>query len=207
MATCHWGVSRPRSIGSRSARKNASRSAISSPRQAGTTAGSALIDEPFFRKDLTDLCRRSKAVRPLAVFFKQKDCPDCEVLHRRILTGPELRDTLARFDALQLDLWSRTPITTPAGERLAVRDRARRLGLQYAPGIVLFDTEGREVIRWESGFRLFHTLGMFDYGASKAYRSEPDFQRFLSAKSEHIRAAGRDVDIWRYADEPRDARP
>jgi CelD/BcsL family acetyltransferase involved in cellulose biosynthesis len=59
-----------------------------------------------------------------------------------------------------------------------------------------------EAKRWESGFRLFHTLGMFDYVASGAYRREPDFQRFLSAKSEHIRATGRDVNIWRYADEP-----
>ena len=33
-------------------------------------------------------------------------------------------------------------------------------------------------------------------------RLAPNFQRFLSAKAEHIREAGRDVNIWRYADEP-----
>ena len=64
------------------------------------------------------------------------------------------------------------------------------------------DADGREVIRWESSFRVFHTQGMFDYVSSGAYRSEPSFQRFLSARAEHIRETGRDVNIWRYADEP-----
>jgi hypothetical protein len=59
-----------------------------------------------------------------------------------------------------------------------------------------------EAKRWESGFWLFHTLGMFDYVASGAYCREQDFQRFLSGKNERIRASGGDVNIWRYADEP-----
>lgn len=171
-------------------------------REGAGDSGSALIDEPFFARNLTDLRRGGKHNRPLAVFFEQKDCPDCEVLHRRILVDPELRELIKRFDAVQLDMWSAKPVVTPSGDKQPAREWARRLGVNYAPAIVLFDASGREVIRWESGFRLFHTLGMFDYVASGAYRREPDFQRFLSAKSEHIRATGRDVNIWRYADEP-----
>ena len=49
---------------------------------------------------------------------------------------------------------------------------------------------------------MFHTTGMFDYTVSGEYLREPSFQRFLSARAEHIREAGRDVNIWRYADEP-----
>jgi ABC-type Mn2+/Zn2+ transport system ATPase subunit len=45
-------------------------------------------------------------------------------------------------------------------------------------------------------------MGMIDYVASGEYRKEPSFQRFLAAKTEHIREAGLDVNIWRYADEP-----
>jgi len=77
-----------------------------------------------------------------------------------------------------------------------------QLGVNYAPGIVLFDSTGKEAIRWESSFRVFHTLGMFDYIVTGEYRREPSFQRFLSAKAEHLRETGRDVNIWRYADEP-----
>ena len=165
-------------------------------------ASGEMIGEDFFLKNTTDLRRRGKAARPLAVFFEQKDCPDCEVLHRRVLADPETRKIVAGFDNVQLDMWSRDLITTPEGRRMAVRDWVRQLGVNYAPGIVLFDHTGKEVIRWESSFRVFHTLGMFDYVASGEHLREPNFQRFLSAKTEHIRESGRDVNIWRYADEP-----
>ena len=161
----------------------------------------ALIGEPFFRKT-ADLRRQGKNAKPLAVFFEQKDCPDCEVLHRRVLADPELRAELAKFDNVQLDMWSRETVTTPSGRRLPVREWARQLGVNYAPGIVLFDTNGKETIRWESSFRVFHTLGMFTYTSTGEYRKEPSFQRYLSARAEHIRESGKDVNIWRYADEP-----
>lgn len=171
-------------------------------REVPKQASGDMIKQDFFLKNATNLRRSGKAARPLAVFFEQKDCPDCEVLHRRVLADPETRDVIAKFDNVQLDMWSRELITTPEGKRMPVRDWVRRLGVNYAPGIVLFDADGKEVIRWESSFRVFHTLGMFDYVASKSYRKEPSFQRFLAAKTEHIREAGLDVNIWRYADEP-----
>lgn len=171
-------------------------------RETASSAGDALIAEDFFLKNATDLRRHGKQPKPLAVFFEQKHCPDCGVLHRRVLADPEARTAVAKFDAVQLDMWSRNPVTTPGGRRLPVRDWARQLGVNYAPGIVLFDVTGTEIIRWESSFRVFHTMGMFDYVSSGAFRDEPSFQRYLSARTEHIRESGRDVNIWRYADEP-----
>ena len=170
-----------------------------SAKGAGT---GAMIAEHFFLKDARDLRRRGPSPKPLAVFFEQKDCPDCEVLHRRVLADPETRAVIGRFDNVQLDMWSRDTITTPDGRKMPVREWARALGVNYAPGIVLFNAQGQEVIRWESSFRVFHTMGMFDYVVSGAYRKEPSFQRFLGAKTEHIRETGADVNIWRYADEP-----
>ena len=171
-------------------------------REAPGQASGEMIGEDFFLTNATDLRRRGKQAKPLAVFFEQKDCPDCEVLHRRVLADPDTRSVIAKFDNVQFDMWSRNMITTPEGQRMPVRDWVRQLGVNYAPGIVLFDQKGKEVIRWESSFRVFHTLGMFDYLVSGAYLREPSFQRFLSAKSEQIREAGQDVNIWRYADEP-----
>ena len=171
-------------------------------REVPKQASGEMIKQDFFLKNTTDLRRRGKPAKPLAVFFEQKDCPDCAVLHRRVLTDPETRAVIAKFDNVQLDMWSRDLITTPEGKRMAVRDWVRQLGVNYAPGIVLFDPAGKEVIRWESSFRVFHTMGMFDYIAAGGYLKEPNFQRYLAAKTEHIREAGRDVNIWRYADEP-----
>jgi thioredoxin-related protein len=169
-------------------------------REVPAKGSGALISQPFFKKT-ADL-RRTGKPKPLAVFFEQKDCPDCEVLHRRVLADPELRAELGRFDNVQLDMWSNEPVTTPDGRHLPAREWARQLGVNYAPGIVLFDANGKETIRWESSFRVFHTLGMFTYTSTGEYRKELSFQRYLSAKAEHIRESGRDVNIWRYADEP-----
>lgn len=178
-------------------------------REVPKQAAGPLISEPFFQKT-ADLRRQTQIgtlrqdgkARPLAVFFEQQDCPDCEVLHRRVLADPELRAELGRFDSVQLDMWSNEPVTTPDGKRLPVREWARQLGVNYAPGIVLFDESGKEAIRWESSFRVFHTLGMLTYTATGEFRREPSFQRYLSARAERIRESGRDVNIWRYADEP-----
>lgn len=159
-----------------------------------------LIAEPFFKKT-NDLRRRGKAAKPLAVFFEQKDCPDCATLHQRVLPDPDVQKQIARFDAVQVDMWSRDALTAPDGRKTTARDWAKKLDVKYAPGIVLFDEKGREIVRWEAGFRAFHTAGMFDYVASGAHRKETNFQRYLSARAEHVRESGRDVNIWRYADE------
>ncbi|MDA8260485.1 MAG: thioredoxin fold domain-containing protein [Betaproteobacteria bacterium] len=193
-------------VGGRNENKVAFRDFVAA-REVPKQASGEMIRQDFFLKNATDLRRHGKGAKPLAVFFEQKDCPDCEVLHRRVLADPETRAVIAKFDNVQFDMWSRNQITTPDGKRMPVRDWVRQLGVNYAPGIVLFDADGKELIRWESSFRVFHTLGMFDYVESKAYRKEPSFQRFLSAKAEHIRDAGRDVNIWRYADEPVAAAP
>ncbi len=171
-------------------------------REAPKQGAGEMISEGFFLNKASDLQRRGKQPKPLAVFFEQKDCPDCEVLHRRVLADPETRSMIAKFDNVQLDMWSRDLITTPEGKKMRVRDWVQQLGVNYAPGIVLFNSQGKEVIRWESSFRVFHTMGMFDYVVTGDYLKEPNFQRFLSAKAEHILETGKDVNIWRYADEP-----
>lgn len=170
-------------------------------REASNKGGGALIAEPFFKK-ISDLRRAGKNAKPLAVFFEQKDCPDCEILHRRVLADPALRTELARFDSVQLDMWSKEMIVAPDGRRMPAREWAKQLGVNYAPGIVIFDAGGKETIRWESSFRVFHTLGMLSYTATGEYLKEPSFQRYLSARAERIRESGHDVNIWRYADEP-----
>lgn len=166
-------------------------------RETGMGQGSLLTEHFFTRPGA--LKRPGK--RPLALFFEQKDCPDCVALHQRVLADAELRSQLARVDAVQLDMWSREPITGLDGKLTTARELARALEVKYAPGIILFDAQGHEIIRWEAGFRVFHTRGMLEYALSGAWRGEPNFQRYLSAWSEHIRESGRDVNIWRYADE------
>jgi thioredoxin-related protein len=133
----------------------------------------------------------------VAVFFEQRDCPNCDTLHREVLTDPETIALISPFDAVQLDMWSDTALVTPSGEKSTARDWAAQLQIRYAPTIVLFAANGDEVIRSEAVFKRFHTQSLFDYVASGAYLQESDFQQFLTDRATAIRSQGKDVDIWK----------
>lgn len=135
--------------------------------------------------------------RPLAVFFEQKRCPNCDTLHREVLTDKTTLALIGRFDVVQLDMWSDTPVVTPQGEATTARSWARRLGVSYAPTLVFFSQDGSEVIRSEAYFKVFHTQSMFDYVLNGGYLSHPSFQRYLSARADTLLEQGVDVDIWR----------
>ncbi|MEO1767649.1 thioredoxin family protein [Thiobacter aerophilum] len=162
-------------------------------------ASGTLHGEDFFAAPPHDL-RRVR--QPIAVFFEQKDCPACDMLHDKVLTDAETRQVVKKLYNLQLDMWSDTPVILPDGRKTTAREWARQLDVKYAPTIVIMDARGKEIIRSEAFFKVFHTQGMFAYAVTGAYRKEPSFQRYLSARAEALREQGRDVDIWRFADEP-----
>jgi len=167
--------------------------------QLPATSGGELNRETFFLAPPYALARNIiHAGRPLAVFFEQTGCHNCDLLHERILTDPETRRLLGQFDAVQLDMRSDTPVITPDGRKTTARDWAGELNLGFAPAIVLFDKQGREVMRIDAFLKTFHVQSVLAYVAQEAYREEPSFQRFISARAEHLRETGVDVNIWDY---------
>lgn len=154
-----------------------------------------LNEQPFFIKPPYDLRRNGD--KPLAVFFEQVQCPNCDLVHREVLSDGDVRAQIERFDVVQLDMWSSEMIVTPDNRKITARSWAKELGVAFAPTVVLFNSSGEEVIRSEAYFKRFHTASIFDYVVSEGYRKEPSFQRYISERAEHIRATGKDVDIWR----------
>jgi thioredoxin-related protein len=63
--------------------------------------------------------------------------------------------------------------------------------------VVFFDDRGEEVFRFDGYLRPFHIESAFDYVTSGAYRQEPQYQRYLQARVERLREAGRTVDLMR----------
>jgi thioredoxin-related protein len=161
---------------------------VAPPRPPG-----ALHDEPFFERPPYDLRARPRD-RPIAVFFEQRDCDECDALHADVLAQPATREALARFRVVQLDRWSATPLTTPDGGETTARTWADALGIGYLPTAVFFD-QGREVIRIEAMLKGFHMRTVMDYVASGAYRSQPSFQRFIQSRTESLRERGVAVDL------------
>jgi thioredoxin-related protein len=144
--------------------------------------------------DLTSLVKQ----KPLAVLFEEPECENCNLLHDRTFAHPDAQPLLTAFNFIQLNRWSDTEIITPKGESLKIEQWAKDLGLGFSPSIVLFDENGDQIMVVDAMFKTFHILGVLDYVSSGAYKSEPNFQRFLSNRSEHIRSTGKDVNIWEY---------
>lgn len=156
-------------------------------------ASGTLHRKPFFATSPYDLTRVTD--RPIAVFFEQKDCAGCDQLHEKILPLPETLAQVRRFHAIQLDRWSDTPVITPAGKKTTARAWADELNVLYVPAAVMFDG-GLEVVRLEAMFHAFHVQSVLDYAASGAYKTEPNLQRFLQQRSDHLRESGVVVDLW-----------
>jgi thioredoxin-related protein len=135
-----------------------------------------LNEEGFFDPPPYALDRsRFPGQQPLAVFFEQGECHACDILHTTPLRDPEVRELLAGFQAVQLDMWGDAPVLTPAGERTTARDWAEALDIFYAPTIVFFDEQGREIIRLDAVTRLYRMRGVLRFVAEKGYLEAPTY--------------------------------
>ncbi len=143
--------------------------------------------QPFFENPPYMLDRRRfPGTRPLAVFFEQHDCHACDILHSGALLDERVQRQIAGFDTVQLDMWSKTPVLTPDGQRLTAVEWAKQLGLFFAPTVVFFDEHGKEVMRIDSVARLYRLSGVLDYVTSKGYEKAPTFLRWrdIAGRSE-----------------------
>ena len=138
-----------------------------------------LNEEDFFAPPPYQLDRsRLPGERPLVVFFEQGECHACDILHGEVLRDPEIHRLFARFDNVQLDLWSDTPVVTPDGRHTTARAWAHDLGLFYAPSLLFFDEHGREIIRVDSVVRFYRLRNVLKYIATRAWLTQPDYQRW-----------------------------
>jgi thioredoxin-related protein len=154
-------------------------------------------DDPFFRKPPYVFDRRKPAPRPLAVFFEQPGCADCDEMHATSLQAAETRELMSRFDVYGIDLKSDVAVVAPDGVKTTATRWARALNVLYTPSVLLFDAAGREVLRVEAYVRMFHLQSALDYVASGAYRQEPNFQLYLQARAEAKRDRGERVDVMK----------
>lgn len=165
---------------------------------AAEPASGKLHDEPFFARPPSDLKRlREGSKKPLAVLFEQKECAPCDELHEKGFKDPAAAKLVPDFDWVRLDLFGRAPLTTFDGKASTEADWGRSLGVAYTPTTVFFDTAGKEVFRIEAYLRPFHLASSLEYVASGAYRSEPNFQRFIQARAQRLRDKGQPVQVWK----------
>lgn len=131
------------------------------------------------------------------VMFEQKQCKDCDELHKDILTQQASKEQLKKLDVAVLDMWSEEKITRPDGKKSNIKQWAKDLDIQYAPSLVYFDLQGKEVFRSDAYLRSFHIQSVMDYVSSEAYKTQPNFQRYIDKRAHDLREQGVEVDIMK----------
>lgn len=141
--------------------------------------------------------RRKRSDKPLLVLFEQKDCTSCDELHGEALRRVATQPLLAKLDVAVIDIWSKDKVMIPAGNKISEKGWAKQLGIQYAPSLLFFDERGQEVFRTEAYLRPFHLQSAMEYVTSGAYKTQPEFQRYVQERADHMREKGINVDIWK----------
>ncbi len=138
-----------------------------------------LNEQEFFVQPPFNFDRRFfKSETPLVVFFEQGKCHACDVLHTGPLAKDRLRQEVEKLEAVQLDMWSDTPIVTPQGERMSAKEWAKKLDLFYAPAMVFFDETGKEIMRVDAVTQFYRLLGVFGYINKRGYREDSNYQQW-----------------------------
>jgi thioredoxin-related protein len=153
--------------------------------------------KPSYDLDVSRLDEQDKG-KYQAVFFERPHCKNCDLLHQKTLQNKETVELVKKFRAVQLNRYAKTKVITPVGKQTTAKKWATELNISYLPAIVFFDPNGKEVMRIDAQMRSFHIQSVFDYVLSGAYKTELNFQRYISARADKIREEGKDVDIWKY---------
>ncbi len=136
-------------------------------------------EQDFFIKPPYAFDRRHfNSDKPLIVFFEQRNCHACDILHSEPLNDPQVKKLLTNFEVAQLDIYSDTPTITPSGHKLTAKQWAKQLNIFYSPTLVFFDEKGSEILRVDSVVRLYRLRGVLDFIYKKGYLEAPTFQRW-----------------------------
>lgn len=164
--------------------------------QGGEKASGKLHQAEFLLEPPYNLQKLANGEKPLLLMFEQKQCKACDEMYGDIYPRDETREQLNRFDVVRLDMWSDQKLVGPEGKTTTAKKLARELNIKYAPTLVFFNRDGKEVFRTEAYLRAFHIQSVMDYVASGAYKEQPNFQRYISARADKLEEQGVHVDLW-----------
>lgn len=131
------------------------------------------------------------------VMFEQKQCNECDELHQDVLNRKASVEQLNKFNVSVLDMWSAEKLVRPDGKTSSIKDWAKQLNIQYAPSMVYFNPQGKEVFRSDAYLKAFHIQSVMDYVSSGAYKKQSNFQRYIDARAKQLEAQGVHVDIMK----------
>lgn len=145
-----------------------------------------LNERDFFLEPPHDLATLRGNGRPTAVFFEQGNCHACDLLHGSPLSQELNIQEIEMMNAIQLNMWADTELITPQGSKTSAKEWARSLEIFYAPSIVFFDNNGKEIIRVDSVVHFNRLWGVLSYVNQEIYKQGIDYQDWRLQQREII---------------------
>jgi len=179
--------------------------------QAAEVGDDGLHLQPFFADTFLelgeDLAEAAADGKDLMIIWEQFGCPYCAEMHAVNFEREEIVSFLEEnYMVIQLNMWGSREVTDFDGEALEERDLARKWFVNFTPTTMFFvldDPDSQpESMRDALAFMLpgyfkpFHHLSSLEYVATDGYKEQPNFQRWLQAKADHMREQGLEVDLW-----------
>jgi len=154
-----------------------------------------------------DLAEAAAQGKDLMILIEQNGCPYCREMHEVNFARAEISDYAQQhFVVVQLDMWGARAVTDFDGQVLDERGVAQKWGAMFTPTTLFFAAaeDGTAPENWAEArafalpgyFKPFHHYSAMEYVATDGYRDQPNFQRWLQAKTDHMREQGVEVDLW-----------
>ncbi len=167
--------------------------------------------QPWFINTFMDLREDMEEAKSegkqLVILWEQRGCPYCKEMHHVNLRKPEIVNYIREnFNVLQLNLWGDREVTDVDGEVTTEKKLARKYRVQFTPTLQFLPPDlpadnkkpGHDVEVWRllGYWKPFHFHNSFVYVKTKGYESQPNFQRWLSARAQELEAQGIHVNLW-----------
>jgi len=158
-----------------------------------------------------DLAEAKANGKRLVVFWEQKGCPYCKRTHEVNLRIPRIVKFIAdHFTVIHLNIWGDKEVTDFDGQVTTEKKLAQKWAVRFTPTIQFFPYDPKEmgkrkgsegeVMRIPGYFKPFHFYFLFKYVKARAYKTQPNFQRWLSGEGDKLAEKGLDIQKQLWAD-------
>ena len=159
-----------------------------------------------------DLEEAKASGKRLVLIWEQKGCPYCKRTHEVNFRIPKIVKFITdNFVVIQMNLWGDKEVTDFDGEVTIEKKLSQKWAVRFTPTIQFFPDDPKsigkksgnavEVMRIPGYFKPFHFYFLFKYVKAKAYKTEPNFQRWLGLEGDKLAEKGYDIQKLLWADD------
>jgi thioredoxin-related protein len=144
-----------------------------------------LRTDTLFSKPPYRLVRGASAENPpLIVIFERASCSECEEFHDKVLAQPDVRETLSRFQVVQLDADDdKTAVTTPGGGFVTPASWFHQEGFSRVPALMFFDEDGVLALTTDALVLEQRMMNSLNFVLTGAHEKGWTYQRFARSQA------------------------